>query len=593
MNFSNSNYSILSKQVNPLESNLRSGDNFKYGEDTKFTYNIAPPRNGISICFGFGNILAISKEKISLFCLYNLSLKNSTEFLAVNSIQKIQGVSWYKSKTSDLSAQYKYLEELLSKINEKLLPGTLPVEEFRHNCYVKLLMMYIDKKHLPNSPSEYQVLFNKLTKLSTENIWICACHANKKSMDLISERSKLGFKCATAGVANTIRSISKNYPNSYLLWIDKFALSGLCSEKELSQCYFDFVNNKEQFLNVLHPKTLNCSCFSDILDMLYLCSAQRLDHFKISLYMLELWPFYVYTLVSTLGTSHIGSRKWLSMLAQSFQDEIVACKSKLSLHEKIFGFQFCQILLTELKELPIGINVRNILQYVHLMDISKDIMISTNKIKTFQYNMNSLFHRYLYIHLVASDIGYYKVALKYLDIITEESLNLNIENSSSLNNLRQYIQDLKNRIIKGRSEYNRKLSDTNFDGNGIDVKQINSNSRFPNSDKINNGSSKSSWLVGWVSSSFKKALGTEEERWPGIENTFYYDKELKQWCQRGVQVSELNQQSVDTITSNQNLPNIPPPASMSTSRPAHAPNISNITGVRSRYVDVLHSQQNR
>ncbi|OII72543.1 hypothetical protein cand_012260 [Cryptosporidium andersoni] len=593
MKFSNSSYSILSQQVDSLESNLRSGGNFNYGEGIKFTYNITPPRKGISICFGFGNILAISKEKISLFCLYDTLLKNSIESLAVDSIQKLQDTSWYESKTSDLSIHYKYLEELLSKINEELLSETLPVEEFRHNCYVKLLMMYIDKKHLPNSPSEYQVLFNKLTKSNTGNIWICVCHANGKSMDLISERSKLGFKCATAGVVNTIRSISENYPNSYLLWIDKFALSGLCGEKELSQCYFDFVNNKEQFLNVLHPQTLNCSCFSDILDMLYLCSAQRLDHFKISLYMLELWPFYVYTLVSTLGTSHIGSRKWLSMLAQSFQDEIVACKSKLSLHEKIFGFQFCQILLTQLKELPIGINVRNILQYVHLMDISKAIMTSTNKIKTFQYNVNSLFHRYLYIHLIASDIGCYKVALKYLDIITEESLNLNIEDSSSLNNLRRYIQDLKNRIIKGRFEYNRKVPDINFDRNHIYTKQTNSNSRFPNSNKTIHNSSKSSWLVGWVSSSFKKAFGTEEERWSGVENTFYYDKELKQWCQRGVQVSELNQQSVDTITNNQKLPNIPPPASVSTSRSAHTSNISSITGVRSRYVDVLHSQQNK
>ncbi|TRY50345.1 Uncharacterized protein CTYZ_00001036 [Cryptosporidium tyzzeri] len=573
-------------------------------------HKITPPRSGTSVCFGFGGFLVL--------CYAN----NSSQILSISrtlrervSTPDLKASIRHEAKTSvgrnQLSQEDKSrINAFLSYEKAKMSPlqGSRDyLGGFRRSCLFELLSLSVGRGYIVSNPSDYDTLFAGIKSFPELGVWRCCCEANGKPIEFVSSRSLLGLFCGTFGVSRTLEMHRQGRvePNDSLKleisWSDRFALSGFCGERELSSCYLDYLKScKEESQTSSIRSGLECKCFEGILEALYLSIAQKAEHFEVSDKVLELWPHYVYSLVSSLGASHAGSRNLLTSISNGLLSDIMDQKSSLTHNEKVFGWQFCSLILGEYREIPTGLNSFNLETYITCMDIVALLFHVASKSNSgIVSSQDSVLSRYS-SSLYFTELGCFERSEFYIDCI---SPYLSKGVGSIRSNLSKECEFLKIRI----QERNMNLSRSGTNMGASKAPEFATESYLTES-QVSTGTKNSSWIVGWISDNIKKAIGTEEDRWPGVENTFYFDKEINQWCQRGPDGKRITNETPNVdgssllnsggegnggLQASQTLAAIPPP-------PPPPPSSQGITsnkgantngGIRSRYVDIFQSKK--
>ncbi|KAH7648438.1 hypothetical protein FG379_000362 [Cryptosporidium bovis] len=573
-----------------------------------------PPRRGSSFSFSFGGSFVVSSFSTKIYSLRNLIIwdrnKFDLDFMNLDTNKRVTNGQFSQEEIGYINRYIDCEKRNRENTNSK----KYYLEFFRNNCLLELFSCSLSKGCLVNTPTDYDLVFSKIRSIMDYGVWMCSCEANGKPIEYISKRSLLGLYCGTFGVSKTLEiyRMSKvdqnNSSNLYLSWSDRFALSGLCGERELSLCYFDYVKSKSQESEEYSGVT--CNCFERIIDLLCLCISQKVDDFEVGEKVLDLWPHYIYSVITSLGTTHLGSRNLLLRISDKLLVDIREKKSRLTLSEKIVAFQFCNLILGEYKELKYGININNLNNYIGNIEIMSLFLIKSNRWDPkCLLNEHSILYRY-WISLYLAEIGNFDRANYYVE---QMSSLLSNEKSDLFNKYKLEFEFLKFRL----RDFNVK-----FKPNSV-KEQVKKQNEFQDNQQKN--SKNSSWLVGWISDNIKKAITPEEERWPGVENTFYFDKEINQWCQRGpdgqrimnngqpekgiqsytsdntgysggtfVQDSINNRTDCLSIaTSSPPLP--PPPQSLNSSRPGlslgGSTSVYGALGnnIRSRYVDIFQN----
>ncbi|KAJ1613809.1 hypothetical protein OJ253_56 [Cryptosporidium canis] len=575
-------------------------------QELRISHEIIAPRNGTSICFGFGGSMVLCYSSRSFrFLSISKVLRGSSSTPDLQTSIRREAKS--KGRRSQLSQEEKVrIHTFLNLEMGRTDPLQTPrdyLRNFRKNCLFELLSLSTDRGYMVSNPSDYDIVFSGIKSHAELGIWRCYCEANGKPMEFLSGRSLLGFFCGTYGVSKALemhRSGGVGPCGALRLeisWSDRFALSGFCGERELSSCYLDYVKSRygEYSANGNKPGT-ECKCFEGVLEALYLSIAQKADQLEITNQVLELWPHYVYSVVSSLGTSHMGSRGLLTSISNGLLQDIRDKRSSLTHNERVFGWQFCTLLMGEYKEIPIGLNPSNLEVYVTCMDIVTLFMYLTNKAGLgLTVNHDSALNRYL-SSLYFTELGFFERSDSYIEWISPYFSR----EAVTSNNLNKECEFLRIRI----QERNQKLNISICANNGVGLEATDSGR--PSDNQASTGSKNSSWFVGWISDNIKKAIGTEEERWPGVENTFYFDKEINQWCQRGPDGKRMINEPPKADNSGlpgassggeggaklTSLPPPPPPPSSSFQRNVSGTGGTGVnSGVRSRYVDIFQNKK--
>ncbi|KAH8739711.1 hypothetical protein FG386_001418 [Cryptosporidium ryanae] len=583
------------------------------------TIQYEPPRKGSSFSFGIGSSFVISSFSTKIYSIRNLITRDKdklrfNDFKSVDTNKRGTNGQFSQEEVDYIGKYIDFWRK--KKENEGSIKDYLTV--FKNNCLFELFSYSLSKGYLASTPADYDFVFSGLKSIMDYGVWMCCCEANGKPMEYISKRSLLGLYCGTFGVSKTLemyrmnKSNSESYLNNLCLsWSDRFALSGFCGERELSQCYLDYAHNQNR--EVENYSGITCSCFERIIDLLCLCIAQKADSFEIDDKVLNLWPHYVYSIITSLGTTHLGSRSLLLGISDKLLVDIREKKSKLTLNEKVIAFQFCSLILGEYRELKIGININNLNTYFDVMEIISLFLIKLNRWdQKCLLNEHSILYRY-WISLYLAEIGNFDRANYLIDQMS--SLLLNVKGDLFHNKYKFEFEFLKFRV-----------RDMNFKFKPSTVKEQLERKSVTQEHNQQKNSKNSSWLVGWISDSIKKAIIPEEERWPGVENTFYFDKEINQWCQRGPDGKRItndgysetsiqgypldgtghangcssldpgnNQTNCTSSGASSPPPPPPPPQSLHSSRPGLASGGSNNVygalgnNIRSRYVDIFQN----
>ncbi|OII74985.1 uncharacterized protein cubi_03095 [Cryptosporidium ubiquitum] len=574
------------------------------------SHDIVPPRGGTSTCFGFGGFLVLCDTKgLSRILNINRVLRKMVSTPDLHS--SIRREAKTRAGQSQLSQEEK--SKINTFLNFEKGRGDTPqgprgyLRSFRKNCLFELLLLSTSRDYIVSSPSDYDTVFAGIRSFPELGVWRCCCEANGKPTEFVSGRSLLGLFCGTLGVSRTLEMYRKGETGPgislklEISWSDRFALSGFCGERELSNCYIDYVKSSHQKLKEDNVHSgLECKCFEGILEAIYLSIAHKAEHFEINSKVLELWPHYVYSVISSLGPSHMGSRSLVTSISNGLLSDIRERKSKLTHNEKVFGWQFCSLILGEYREIPVGLNPSILETYITCMDIVALFLYMANKGGSgISLREDSVLSRYL-SSLYFTELGCFERSEFYIECISPYlSKGANVPRS----NISRECEFLKIRIQERNFNLIRSISMSNTRDPEFSAESHSTENQVSASLK------NSSWIVGWISDNIKKAIGTEEERWPGVENTFYFDKEINQWCQKGPDGRRITNEPPKTDKSdslgNGNEVNVgsqltqppplppppppPPPTSQRTASNAVGPGTSG--GIRSRYVDIFQSKK--
>ncbi|KAH8582664.1 uncharacterized protein ELE39_001320 [Cryptosporidium sp. chipmunk genotype I] len=573
------------------------------GQPQRFgnSHKIAPPRGGTSVCFGFGgSVVLCNQNNSSRILSICKALRERVSTLDLKA--SIRHEAKTRAGRNQLSQDEKSrIDAFLNSEKAKMisLQGSRDyLRNFRRNCLFELLSLSASRGYIVSSPSDYDTIFAGIRSFPELGVWRCFCEANGKAMEFVSFRSLLGLFCGTFGVSRTLEMHRHGVePMSTLKleisWSDRFALSGFSGERELSNCYLDYINScKEEFHTNSTHSGLKCKCFEGILEALYLSIAQKAEHFEVSNRVLELWPHYVYSVVSSLGASHPGSRNLLMSISNGLLSDITNQKSGLTHNEKVFGWQFCSLILGEYREIPTGLNFSNLETYITCMDIvALFLHMASRDGSGIILSQDSVLSRYS-SSLYFTELGYFERSEFYIECISPHLL----KGAGSLrSNISKECEFLKIRIQERNMNLSRSAN------MGSSKAQEFAAGSFSTENQVPAGTKNSSWIVGWISDNIKKAIGTEEERWPGVENTFYFDKEINQWCQRGPDGRRITNEppkadgtgllAVGGEGSRGLQPPLPPPPPPSQRTASNTAGACTNGGVRSRYVDVFQSKK--
>ncbi|KAF7455916.1 hypothetical protein HWI79_3563 [Cryptosporidium felis] len=560
---------------------------------------ISPPRKGIVVCFGFGGLLSLCENSHSkLLCICKV-LENKKEFLNFqNDLGLGASLKFSKDRFSqtEISKINSFFESAKQEVNLNINPMEY-LTKFRTSCFFELVSLSLNRGYIVNNPSDFDSLFSGIRSPIELGIWRCCCEANGKPIEFISKRSLLGFYCGTFGVSKTLEicreSMSKGNAGLELeiQWSDRFALSGFCGERELSSCYFDFAKSPmEEFKE---ERGVKCECYEGIIKVMYLSIAQKADCIEVSdKVILELWPHYIYSVISGLGVSHTGSRSLLSYVSSKLLSDVKNPISNLTLSEKIFGWQFCMSLLGDFRKIPCGVNSSILETYIVCMDIIARLLHSRSpgNISSIP-NEDFLLQGYLY-SIYYTEVGNFERAESYIEHVYPYLVKGGSKPSGNISKeyefLRIRIRERNMNLKTGTSRINHIIE------------------RQQPQDQLDSNTRNSSWLVGWISGNIKKAMGAEEERWPGVENTFYFDKDINQWCQRGPDGKRIPNETPHTDSNpasstgngqlgsgNSKPGSLPPPPKSLLATNKTPSSLGAITsgGVRSRYVDIFQREK--
>lgn len=564
----------------------------------------ALPRDGVSMCFGFGGSLVLCRSdgRSRLLSISRLLLRKGAPTPDLQSCIRRES----KSRTGrvQLSQEEKsridaFLSSERARTDESPQTPKDHLRSFRRNCLFELLSLSAARGYIVNSPSDYDAVFAGIRSHVELGVWRCCCEANGKPVEFVSGRSLLGLLCGTYGVSRTLEMHRRGDgvgPDGLwrldVSWSDRFALSGFCGERELSGCYVDYVGSGlgESGTSSSSRSGLTCRCFERILETLYLSIAQRTEQLEVDCHVLKLWPHYVYSVISSLGASHPGSRSLLASISDGLLLDIRDRRSSLSHHERVFGWQFCTLLLGEYKEIPFGLNPLNLETYTTCMDIVALLTCAANRGGSSPVlGENSVLNKYL-ASLYLTELGCFERSSRYVECISPHFSGTPDAPGCSVGRECEF---LKIRI----QERNANLSRETGVGSARALETAPDADSSVHHRQGPPGAKNSSWLVGWISDNIKKAIGSEEERWPGVENTFYFDKEINQWCQRGPdgrrianEPSRPEDSGAEGGRAPQQQPSPPPPPPLLRPTSNTGGTASIHGGIRSRYVDIFQSK---